>query len=124
MKQVIFQTTGQSFSVGFNDSEASQTILKNLPIRSRVSLWGNEIYFDTGISAPLSGATSDVSPGDVAYWPDGKCLCVFFGKTPASRGTDKPVPASPVVIVGRTGAAPDELRRVKQGENITVYLQD
>lgn len=101
------------------DNATVKEIDKNLPIESKVKTWGDEIYFDTGITAPAQGATLDVGIGDIAYWPEGKCLCIFFGPTPASSG-DKPVPASEVVIVGKTDADPDLLRKVKSGSKIEV----
>lgn len=120
MRRVIFRTENFSFAALFNDSAAAKKLLKGMPISSQVSTWGDEIYFDTGIEVPSVNVTLDVSPGDIAYWPAGTSLCVFFGKTPASRGTDKPVPASPVVIVGRTDASPEDLRAIAANEEITV----
>ncbi len=38
-----------------------------------------------------------VEMGDVAYWPDGPSLCLFFGRTPASRGYEIRA-ASPVTV--------------------------
>jgi hypothetical protein len=66
-------------------------------------------------------ATLDVDIGDVAFWPEGKSLCVFFGRTPASV-VNKPISERPVVIIGKTLASPDELREIKAGEKITVCL--
>ena len=105
--------------VGFLDNPTAKKILESLPIQSKVNTWGDEIYFDTGIVAPAQGATMDVVVGDIAYWPTGKCLCIFFGPTPASSG-DKPVPASEVVIIGKTSLDPGELRKVKSGSKISV----
>ena len=105
--------------VEFTDNPTAAKIKESLPIESEVKTWGDEIYFDTGIAAPAEGATVDVAVGDIAYWPDGKCLCIFFGRTPASSG-DKPVPASEVVIVGKTTVEPALLRKVKPGSKITV----
>jgi len=98
---------------------AARKISQNLPIESKAKLWGDEIYFDTGIDAPAEGGTMEVEAGDIAYWPEGKCLCVFFGKTPASEN-DKPVPASKVVIVGKAEVDPAKLRGVKSGAKIKV----
>jgi hypothetical protein len=103
----------------FFDNPTARKILESLPIRSKVKTWGDEIYFDTGITAPAQGATVDVEVGDIAYWPAGKCLCIFFGPTPASSQS-KPVPASEVVIVGKVSVEPSTLRRAKPGFNITV----
>ncbi len=124
MRRVIFRTGSFGFAAVFNDSPAAKKLLKGMPISSQVSTWGDEIYFDTGIEASPANSTLDVSPGDIAYWPAGTSLCIFFGKTPASRGTDKPVPAGPVVVVGRTDAGPDDLRSIQPNEEITVSLEE
>lgn len=105
--------------VDFLDNHTAKRILESLPIQSKVNTWGDEIYFDTGITAPDEGRTMDVNVGDVAYWPSGKCLCIFFGPTPASS-QGKPVPASEVVIVARASLEPATLRKVKAGSTIRV----
>ncbi len=124
MRRVIFRTDDFTFTAQFNDSATARKLLKAMPITSQVSTWGDEIYFDTGIEASDRNATLDVSPGDIAYWPAGTSLCVFFGKTPASRGTDKPVPASPVVLVGKTDASPDDLRAISANQEIIVSFEE
>ena len=103
----------------FLDSPTTQKILASLPIQSKVNTWGDEIYFDTDITAPAEGATMDVAVGDIAYWPNGKCLCIFFGPTPASSGA-KPVPPSEVVVVGKAPLNPAVLRKAKPGSKIKV----
>ncbi len=118
---IVFKAKNFGFYVKFNDSPVAQRILQNLPLDSVVSRWGDEIYFETNIASSSDGQTLDVQIGDVAYWPQGKCLCVFFGRTGAST-TDKPVPASPVVIIGNTLATPDELREITEGETIHVFV--
>ena len=108
-----------NLKIGPIKNSTTEKISKSLPIDSKVNTWGDEIYFDTGITAPSEDATTDVEVGDIAYWPEGKCLCIFFGRTPASS-SDKPVPASEVVIVGRTDLNPEVLRKVKAGSKIRV----
>lgn len=107
------------FEVEFLDNPTAKKILESLPIESKVNRWGDEIYFDTGIVAPVQGATLDVEVGDVAYWPEGTSLCIFFGPTPASL-KDKPVPASEVVVIGRASLNPELLRKVKSAAKVTV----
>ncbi len=118
--KIVCKTEELCFQVELNSSLAAQEILSRLPIESIVSRWGDEIYFETNISAPADGQAMDVKIGDVAYWPEGKCFCVFFGRTEAST-TDKPMPASPVVIIGYTMANPSELREIKAGSAIQVF---
>lgn len=103
----------------FLDNPTAKKISASLPIESRVKTWGDEIYFDTGIIAPVEDATVSVEVGDIAYWPEGRCLCIFFGPTPISK-TDKPVPASKVVIIGKTSVEPNLLRKVRTGAKIRV----
>ena len=117
--RVVFKTGSFTFESDFNGSPAAKKILESLPVESSVRTWGDEIYFDIGLDCPTDGKTTDVEIGDVGYWPEGKCLCVFFGPTPASSG-EKPVPASHVVIVGKTTASPPELKSIKAGEAIKV----
>jgi hypothetical protein len=118
---VIFKTESLKFSAEFNDTLTAKEIIQKLPIASTVSRWGDEIYFDIGFKVSAEGATMDVEVGDVAYWSQGKCLCIFFGPTLASTSA-KPVPASPVVIVGKTLALPSDLKQIQLGEKISVCL--
>ena len=119
MKKVNFKTEQGNFEGEFLENTVAKKILESLPIESRVKTWGDEIYFDTGINAPSEGGTLNVNVGDITYWPEGKCLCIFFGPTAISK-TEKPVPASEVVIVGKTSAKPEFLRKIKSGTKIRV----
>lgn len=118
---IVFKAENIGFYVRFKENPTAQDIIKKLPIEGTVKKWGDEIYFDTGVQLASDGKTLDVDVGDVAYWPEGKSLCVFFGRTQASV-ENKPVPASPVIIVGKTFASPDELREIKEGEKISVFI--
>jgi hypothetical protein len=50
--------------------------------------------------AQQENAKSEVTLLDVAYWTEGKALCLFYGSTPI-RKAGKIIPASPVNVVGR-----------------------
>jgi hypothetical protein len=80
--------------------ETVKYVLKALPLDSKVDIWGDEIYFATPIKAKLENARVEVSTGDIAYWPPGQAICLFFGPTPLSRNNE-PKAASPVNVVGR-----------------------
>ena len=82
------------------ENETGDAILGILPISGRANRWGDEIYFS--IPARLGRAPDArdiVRMGELGYWPDGNALCIFFGKTPVSRG-DEIRAASPVNIFG------------------------
>lgn len=107
------------FAISFLDNPTAKAVKLSLPISSKVKTWGDEIYFDTGITAPVVNATTDVNIGDIAYWPDGKAFCIFFGPTPVSSD-GKPVPASEVVVIGKADVKPEELKKVTSGSHILV----
>jgi len=102
------------------ESETHRAFREALPIIGRVSRWGDEIYFYVDFKAPLeSGARSKMMVGEIAYWPSGPALAIFFGPTPASEG-DEPVAASDCNVIGRVSADPALLRKAREGAKIRV----
>lgn len=99
--------------------DTADALWENLPAESEASLWGDEIYFELPFHHPAEDARAYVEVGDVAWWPSGSCLCLFFGPTPASDG-EGPVAASPVNVIGRISSDIDLLRSVDHGERIVV----
>ncbi len=120
---VNFHTMGCQFQAEFNSSLTAREIVKHLPINAEIKVWGEELYFETGIIASDFNASLDVSVGDVAYWPHGKCVCVFYGRTPHSKDA-KPVPASPVVVIGKLKVIPAEISAIRAGQHIKVSLAE
>lgn len=102
------------------DSPTLSALVKNLPIESSVNRWGDEIYFFVDFEVPLEkDARKEMKVGEMAYWPKGPALAIFFGRTPVSRG-DAPMAASECNIVGRVNANPHELRKAKDGAKIIL----
>ena len=120
MVRVRFKTSKRSFEGTFNDNAIAAVMAQRLPISSTVMRWGDEIYFDVPVKMTNTQPTREVKIGDIAYWPDGPCLCVFFGKTPASNAND-PRPASDVTIIGHTDAPANLLRAIP--ESTTLHLE-
>ena len=90
-----------------SDTACAQAIAESLPLDTSFNTWGEEFYFEISVSAELDGtATSDVEAGTIGYWPPGRALAIFFGRTPMST-SDKPVPASDVNLVGTREKADD-----------------
>ena len=98
-----------------------EKIVDSLPIESEVMTWGDEVYFDVPVDMEEDNAKETVNKGDVGYWPEGKTLCICYGKTPISDSEEEIRPASAVNIVGRI-EEPDRLKRIdpKGGEKIRV----
>jgi hypothetical protein len=106
--------------VELGEGPTAAEILNRLPFEASASRWGNEIYFRIPISADLeSGARETVEVGDVAYWPQGEALCLFFGPTPASTD-ERPRAASPVTVVGRISEGLEDVGNIASGEALTV----
>jgi hypothetical protein len=92
------------------DTGTAAALLASLPLEFEMSRWGDEYYGDIGLGASGDEPMIElVEVGDLAYWPPGDALCVFFGPTPASEG-DQPRAASPVSVIGRIEVDPAALR--------------
>jgi len=96
-----------------------RAVLAALPIESTVNRWGEEVYFSTQVRADEEKAREEVEVGEIGFWPPGRALCVFFGRTPASTGA-KPRAASPVNVLGRVLGDPKVFGKTRGGEKIRV----
>lgn len=93
-----------------------KSLLDSLPFSVGINLWGEEIYTDeTPITMTEENAKPVVELNDVAYWPTGKAICLFYGPTPiGKKGEIKPY--SPVNVIGKI-ITPDKsiLSKIKDG---------
>jgi len=80
--------------------ETANAILKNLPIEGIAIKWGEEYYFCTDIEIDEENAQTEMEVGDIAYWPEGKAICIFLGPTPVSKDR-KPLAISSVNLFAR-----------------------
>jgi len=87
------------------------SIIRNLPLEGRASLWKEEVRFEIPIRIGEEKAKITVVKGSIAYWPLGNALCVFYGVTQ---------PYSPVNIVGRITDNLELFRQVKSGTRIKM----
>ena len=99
--------------------ETAKAIYEALPIEARASTWGDEIYFSIPVDIKSENSKEVVELGDLAYWPPGNAFCIFFGKTPASRGNEIR-PASAVNVFGKVEGDPKVFRKVRSGDSIRI----
>jgi uncharacterized protein len=119
LKKIMIVAETVKMEAELNDSKTAALIWEALPIRAAASTWGDEIYFAIPVKTGPENAVSVVRVGDLAYWPEGSCFCIFFGKTPASTDTEIK-PASPVNLVGRFSGDPELWKKVVAGDMIRL----
>jgi len=110
-------------SVELDDKQAPKTvhaILEKLPIKVKINRWGDELYTDPmPVKVKEENAKSLVNLMDVAYWPQGQGLCLFFGPTPISKGNEIK-PYSPVNVIGKIVSKENIARKVNDSTTVIV----
>jgi uncharacterized protein len=118
---IKIRTEELELSAELNDSPSAKKLVSLLPLEFTMSRWGDEYYGDCGIKVDLSQDARDVMEvGELAVWPTGSALCIFFGPTPASKGNE-PRAVSPVTPVGRLIDNPEALKKL--GSSIHVRIE-
>jgi hypothetical protein len=102
-----------------NDSVTAAAVWEALPLSVPGETWGDEIYFSIPVKAKPESPRETVEMGDLGYWPPGSAFCIFFGPTPASRGSEIR-PASPVNILGRVLGDSTVFKKVRSGTTVRV----
>jgi hypothetical protein len=119
--RIVIESTGHTLETEFSDSAAGRMISSSLPLIAEMSRWGDEYYGSVGIDIPEDGTERDIMEvGEIAYWPAGRALCIFFGRTPASTD-ERPRAASPVIPIGRVTAGLEGLRPL--GKRVKMKFQ-
>src|SRR3989344_986257 len=98
------------------NTPTAREIYKSLPLDGASNRWGDDIYFVIPVRVDVEkDATDIVEKGDVAYWPEGSCFCIFFGKTPES--TDEEIKAaSKVNVFGKIIGDVSVFKEVQNGD--------
>lgn len=120
---IIVTAENEQVSIQLNGSGIADKIQSALPFESRASKWGDEIYFAVPVEASGEQPTNSVDVGDVAYWPEGNSLAIFYGPTPHSDG-QQPVPPDDVEIVGTISRGLDRLDNIEAGESLRLSTQE
>src|SRR5439155_25448091 len=99
-------------------------VAKALPLASSAMTWGEEVYFEIPVKvAREAGARAVVTPGEIAYWPEGHCIALGFGRTPISQGDETRL-ASPCNIFSTAPGDVKALAKVKAGVSVKVTAID
>lgn len=120
---VEFPEIDARVDIELDDEQAPKTVqalLEKLPIKVKINRWGDELYTDPmPVKAKEENARALVDLMDVAYWPLGKALCLFFGPTPISKGNEIK-PYSPVNVIGKIVGSKNVARRVDDSTSVVI----
>lgn len=118
-KKIKIKAGETKISAELNDSMTAEKVWEVLPVQANGSLWGDEIYFKIPVETGYENPKDIVESGDIAFWPSGSAMCIFFGPTPISvPGEIKP--ARSVNIIGRITGNTEGLKKFSQGEEVRV----
>jgi hypothetical protein len=104
------------------DEPELEKLLRGSPFEAEAERWGDEVYFKLPVKLELNGERTVMEVGEVAYWPNGNCLCIFFGPTPMSKD-ERPVAYSKVKPLGRVVEGLIRLKEVSDGELVKVSVE-
>jgi hypothetical protein len=106
------------------DTPTAKAIAAALPIAGSALIWGEEVYFEISVNvAREKNARAVVTPGEIAYWPDGHAIALGYGRTPISKADETRL-ATPCNIWARALGDVKTLAKVRSGAKIRVTALD
>jgi uncharacterized protein len=122
MPRIRFDFGDLSLEAELLDTPTAKAIAAALPITAAVLTWGEEVYFDVPVNVKREpDARAVVTPGEIAFWPDGPAIAIGFGRTPISKGNETRL-ASPCNVFAKALSSVKVLAKVKTGAKVEVNL--
>src|SRR6202045_1244276 len=122
MAHIRFEFAKLTLDAELLDTATAKAVLAALPVASSPLTWGEEVYFEVPVQvAREKTARAIVTPGEIAYWPDGPAIAIGFGRTPISQGDETRL-ASPCNVFARALGDVKTLAAGKTGTKVTVRV--
>ena len=122
MNSIKLKFSNYTLNIKLRSTNTANAIKNILPFKSIVKTWGDEIYFEIPIEESLDlekDAKDIINVGEIAYWIEGKCIAIGYGKTPISKGNE-------IKLAARTNIWGDavinikELNKIKDGDEVII----
>ena len=85
MKKLVLKFNSKLFEINLRNTETARLISNSIPIKSKIQIWGEEIFFNTNLQVKLEDNAKEVMKlGELAFWIEGSAVAIGYGKTPVS----------------------------------------
>ena len=124
MTRIRFDFGSLTLDADLLDTPTAKAIAAALPLKSSALTWGEEVYFEIPVEVKREkDARAIVTPGEIAYWPDGPAIAIGFGRTPISQGSETRL-ASPCNVFANAAGDVKSLKKIKAGTPVKVSLAE
>lgn len=106
------------------DTPTAAEVIRHIPFTSTAQTWGEEVYFSAPAEVAKEADARDVvEAGEIAYWTEGKCIAIGYGRTPVSRANEIRL-ATTTNIWAKALTDVKSLSGVRAGDEVSVTFRD